>query len=122
MVNRLGKYLRSKSISLLLLLLFVEYVGSVTLFVHRHIIDGETYYHSHIYSGSTEEPNHTHTSQQLKLITAISTFVALTAVVLVYGGEVVDHQIILRCGTQSAPRTSEVRHFSLRAPPVVMSL
>lgn len=120
MVNKLGKYLRSKCTSLLLLLLFVEYVGSVTLFVHGHIVDGETLYHSHIYSGSAEEPNHTHSSQQFKLITALSTFVALAAVVVFFQSNLIGRVITQHRGEERRAQGSVVSHFSLRAPPVVM--
>ena len=52
-------YLRRTLSSLLMLLTFITYVGNVSLFSHRHTIDGQTVVHSHIYSGDGEQPDHT---------------------------------------------------------------
>ena len=65
--------------AVMLLWLFISYVGGITLFMHRHTIEGQTIYHSHFYSGSADSPNHSHTSQQCKVITALSLYIALAA-------------------------------------------
>ena len=65
--------------AVMLLWLFISYVGGITLFMHRHTIEGQTIYHSHFYSGSADRPHHSHTSQQCKVITALSLYIALAA-------------------------------------------
>ena len=65
--------------AVMLLWLFISYVGGITLFMHRHTIEGQTIYHSHFYSGSADSPNHSPTSQQCKVITALSLYIALAA-------------------------------------------
>ena len=70
--------------SIFLLLLFMEYAGSSTLFLHNHTIDGRQVVHSHIYSGSPEEPNHSHTQQQAKLIAALSHIVIVAATTITF--------------------------------------
>lgn len=42
--------------ALLLLLLFTEYLGSTSLFVHSHHVGGHLVVHSHPYSGSSDNP------------------------------------------------------------------
>jgi hypothetical protein len=59
MVRRKSTYLRQMGTALIMLLTFIVYVGNVSLFSHRHTIDGEVVVHSHLYSGSNEQPDHT---------------------------------------------------------------
>ena len=54
--------------ALLLLLLFTEYLGSTSLFVHSHHVGGHLVVHSHPYSGSSDNPHHSHSAQQCKAI------------------------------------------------------
>ena len=79
MVNRLFQHIRSANLSIVLLFLFVEYVASVTMFMHSHIIDGDVVCHSHFYAGSGEAPGHTHSSQQAKVLLQLTFYVALAA-------------------------------------------
>ena len=79
MVNRLFQHIRSANLSIVLLFLFVEYVASVTMFMHSHIIDGDVVYHSHFYADSAEAPGHTHSSQQAKVLSQLTFYVALAA-------------------------------------------
>ena len=111
-------YLRRTLSSLLMLLTFITYVGNVSLFSHRHTIDGQTIYHSHFYSGSTDSPSHSHTAQQFKVITALSLYVALaatTATMVVVPRLKVS--MVVKCATKSIIQLSQ-QIRSLRAPPV----
>ena len=60
--------------ALLLLLLFTEYLGSTSLFVHSHHVGGHLVVHSHPYSGSSDNPHHSHSAQQCKAISLLSVF------------------------------------------------
>jgi len=59
-----------------LLLLFLGYYGSITLFTHTHILSGGTIVHSHPFSSGTgKNPiNHQHTTNGYVLIQLLSTF------------------------------------------------
>lgn len=59
-----------------LLILFLGYYGSITLFNHAHIVNGVTIVHSHPYKhgASDKSANHNHTSKQLVLINSLSDF------------------------------------------------
>ncbi len=51
-----------------LLVLFIFYYASSTLFIHSHIIDGEVITHSHPYSSTS----HTHTGASIELISLLN--------------------------------------------------
>ena len=93
----------------LLLLLFVGYWSSVTLFPHVHRIDGHVFVHSHPFSGSSGNPGHNHTPQQFQLIAHLSLLIATAAtfVALVFGVR-----------KPVARRGMPVRVYGLRAPPL----
>ena len=61
-----------------LLLLFLGYYGSITLFPHNHIINGVTIAHSHPYPANTDKypGGHQHSSKGCVLIQLLSTFIA----------------------------------------------
>ena len=103
--------------TLFLLLLFVEYLGGSTLFLHNHTIDGRQIVHSHIYSGSPEEPNHNHTQQQAKLIATLSQIVVLVTATL--GFTPIQRHVIAKIAVENIlPQSySAKRHNPLRAPP-----
>jgi hypothetical protein len=64
-----------KITSLFLLMLFVGYYGSVTLFFHSHIINGVTIVHSHIHTETHHDTQSGgHTQQSITLIAQISHF------------------------------------------------
>lgn len=120
MVNRLFQHIRSANLSIVLLFLFVEYVASVTMFMHSHIIDGVVVSHSHFYAGSGEAPSHSHSTQQVKVIAQLSLYVALAATVSFAVGNPIYR--FLRTVIDSCYETLQRcdLHFSLRAPPVVI--
>ena len=120
MGSKLVTYLRQSGSTLLMLLTFVVYVGNITLFTHRHTIDGQTIYHSHLYSGTDEQPNHSHSSQQVKTLAALAMYVALAAAAEQHIAAPVQRAVtILGCDIRNILRRS-VHHFSLRAPPSIM--
>ena len=97
----------------LLLLLFVGYWSSVTLFPHVHRIDGHVFVHSHPFSGSSGNPGHNHTPQQFQLIAHLSLLIATAAtfVALVFGqaGKIAeilgeDYAAVERMTTENAYR------------------
>lgn len=53
-----------------LLLLFMGYYGSITLFPHSHIVNGDLVTHSHPYSSS----NHSHSASQLQQLSSLTNF------------------------------------------------
>ncbi len=70
-----------RSVTLLLLILFLGYYGGITLFPHSHIVNGITIVHSHPYkqgnkSNSSGLP---HTGKELLLIQTLSEFVSTVA-------------------------------------------
>lgn len=113
-------YLRQTGSILLMLLLFVVYVGGITLFSHGHTIDGETVYHSHLHTGSAEQPNHTHSSLQFKTLAALAMYIALAAVVAEHIDLPTSTAITLDSTDAHGVATRSVLHFSLRAPPAIM--
>lgn len=120
MVLKVLKYLRTTISSWLLLLLFIEYVGGMTLFMHSHVINGEQIFHSHIYNGSAEQPNHSHSQQQVKVIAALSTFFVVAACTPLFISAPIGTRITyLRTTTQNIIQQCS-HNLHLRAPPVVM--
>lgn len=76
----------NKMIHLFLLVLFLNYYGSITFFSHYHVVNGVTIVHSHFFCGHTDtdgQANHAHTSKELTLITYLTTFVTLISATLV---------------------------------------
>ena len=77
-INKLMRYL--------LLILFLGYYGSITLFPHEHIIEGVSIVHSHPYkscSGSSPV-EHQHSKNQFVILQFISDFIAV--IILVFYG------------------------------------
>ncbi len=68
----------ARSIASALLLVFVAYYANVSLFPHRHVVDGVTIVHSHIHTDhhSANDNDQSHTSTELTLISHLSNFVA----------------------------------------------
>lgn len=113
-------YLRSTISSWMLLSLFVGYVCGITLFMHSHIINGEEITHSHFYNGSAEQPNHTHTQQQAKVISALSVFVAEAASTPLFQSSTVEFSTSFSLDKAYGVVQQCCQHFSLRAPPAVI--
>ena len=60
-----------------LLVLFVGYIGCITLFCHEHFVNGQRIIHSHPYSDSSGTEKHTHTSFEFTVIAALSMLLML---------------------------------------------
>ena len=120
MDRRKMTYLRQMGTALIMLLTFIVYVGNVSLFSHRHTIDGRTVVHSHLYSGSNEQPDHTHSSQQFKTIEALAMYVALTATTPLCVAAPIQKATTLSAQCLYRVVEKSLRHFSLRAPPAFM--
>ncbi len=113
-------YLRRTLSSLLMLLTFITYVGNVSLFSHRHTIDGQTVVHSHIYSGDGEQPDHSHSSQQFKTIEALAMYTALATTSLQHIAAPLQYATTLIQSCTYNVVHQSILHFSLRAPPAIM--
>lgn len=62
-----------------LFVLFVGYVGCMTLFYHTHVINGHPTSHSHPSRHSPDTGGHTHTSSEFVLIAHLSVILMLAA-------------------------------------------
>jgi hypothetical protein len=123
-MNILGlkiKYWVGKSLEFLLLLLFLGYYGSITLFPHSHIVNGVTIVHSHPYnpvkgSGSS---NPEHTGKELMLIQLLSelfvTAVTISFATLILSFFLFKIEVISTADGYAEP--GGYRNYSLRAPP-----
>lgn len=72
--------LRERIISFVLLLTIALYVGSSTLFVHTHTVDGRSIAHSHPFSGAPT--SHSHSAASFDTISRLTNndYVAATTV------------------------------------------
>jgi hypothetical protein len=113
-----SKYLHLGS-GLLMLMLFLGYETEISLFSHKHVVDGQVIVHSHFYSGSADNPQHNHTSQQFSTISALSLFVSLAAGMVLFSFVVsrISHKI--ETIYLSHVEQSNSLYISLRAPPVL---
>ena len=115
-MERLTRY-KKEIFSGLLLLLFLWYLGGISLFQHSHIIDGQIIVHSHPYTGTADHPGHTHTPTQLLSIAQMPQMLApdagvppLPAVFYFFAA------VCLVFLNLHPPRTGAF-HYTLRGPP-----
>lgn len=113
-INRLGNK-TVVGLKVLLILLFMAYYGSTTLFSHTHFVEGKAVAHSHPYLPAS---HHTHSAASCQLIQLISNqlFTALAIAVALWCGV-----FTLPIQVLSSEHIAFVYryHFaSLRAPPV----
>ncbi len=106
---------------LLMLLLWISYIGGVSLFPHNHIVDGHRITHSHPYSGSPENPNHNHTQAQIATIAMLSNVVAIVAHSTFALGLSLALLTIIGCAAQISISRLTQQILSLRAPPVALA-
>ena len=73
----------SKFLQLILLVLFIGYYGSITLFPHSHIVNGVTIVHSHPYKTdkSSVPSKLPHTGKEIMLIQTLSGFITAAFVI-----------------------------------------
>ena len=105
--------------ALLMLLMFVGYIGCTTLFPHNHLINGRAVTHSHPYAGSPESPTHSHAQAQFTMIAMLSTFVATVANTTVALGALFTLSAIILHATKQHTAKSADTSLSLRDPPAV---
>ena len=103
--------------SLLLLVLFMGFWCSTTLFPHTHMVNGRILVHSHIFFG-TSGSEHQHTAQQFQLIAQLSLLVATAMTFFSFLQKLFGKLFVFWVQKTSARRDRIVRIFSLRAPPV----
>lgn len=115
------KYYICKSFRYFLLILFLGYYGSITLFTHCHIINGVTIVHSHPFNsdngtGSTNVP---HSEKQLLLIQLLSVFFT-TAIPITFAAFIFRsllYEIPLKSTNDGYAEHGGYCSYSLRAPP-----
>ena len=116
----------SKSFTLMLLILFLGYYGSITLFPHSHIVNGITIVHSHPYKqgNGSNSSNLPHTGKELLIIQVLSEFIS-TAVILavtVFILRCLARDLSVRFTTVGYAEAGGNGNNSLRAPPIECSL
>lgn len=104
--------------ALVLLILFVGYWCSITLFPHVHRINGQVYVHSHPY-GDWGGTAHTHTPQEFQFIKHLSLLVMTVATLAVFIQQLSAVRFIFSVPPTSPRQNEVIRHHSLRAPPVM---
>ena len=94
-------------------LLFIAYLGGITLFTHSHVVNGVIIVHSHPFKGE-----HSHTEAQVETIFFLSSFVASSLPAILFAASA--FLILLRVPAVEHVKYVRVRcGISLRAPPVV---
>ncbi len=100
-------------------LLFVAYIGCISLFTHSHVVNGVTIVHSHPFNKDSE---HQHTSSEFELLhglshIAIDDHVVFTIVLVA----TLYLQYKIYCKELTGTCAKCVRGIlSLRAPPVIL--
>jgi len=108
-----------KVITCSLLILFLGYESSTTLFQHKHIIDGLLVTHSHPYSDNSKTGEHTHTPYEFITIVALSVMV-ISAVLFDFIVRLFPIRLLKRADSEN--RYPFIHYFptlSLRGPPVL---
>lgn len=98
---------------LMLMVLFMGYYGSTTLFPHSHTIHGESITHSHPYSA----PCHSHTTNQVQHISELSTFHSLDEITLNIIEALLSSIKVEYRSFSEISRYNDVAVKQLRAPP-----
>ena len=97
-------------------LLFIAYLGGITLFTHSHVVNGVIIVHSHPFKGE-----HSHTEAQVETICFLSSFVASSLPAILF----VASALLVLLRVLSVPAVEHIKcvrvrcGISLRAPPVV---
>jgi len=65
------------------LLLFINYMASISFFTHSHVVNGVTIVHSHPYPLGEGGTDHEHTGTQLQLIEMLSVFYIVGSILFV---------------------------------------
>lgn len=73
-MKSLTHYIKKASVGFLLLL-FLGYIGSITLFYHTHYVNGYRITHSHPYKDAPDSGRHSHSSADFSHIDSLSSVV-----------------------------------------------
>ena len=110
-----------KSLSVLLLILFLGYYSSITFFTHSHIINGVTIVHSHPFNSDKggESSNSPHSNKELQIIQLLSDFfttaVSLSFTVILFRSLL--YKIPIKSTEDGFIGSCGYCTYSLRAPP-----
>ena len=88
-------------------LLFIAYLGGITLFTHSHVVNGVIIVHSHPFKGE-----HSHTEAQVETIFFLSSFVASSLPAILFAASAFPY--FVACAECSGCGTCQVRAGSLR--------
>jgi hypothetical protein len=101
------------------LFLFIFYTCSISLFPHKHIINGIVYVHSHPYEKDSKgNPIHSHTSEQIHTIQILSHFSIISFTHYVSFKKVGTFVVRLFIRILNSPNyTLVISSLILRAPP-----
>ena len=96
--------------------LFISYIGCISLFTHAHVVNGVTIVHSHPYK---PECHHSHTTTEFLLIHILSHLTTSTpSVGVVFATvSVAFVRLLYPCVREALPSVKLKAH-GLRAPPV----
>lgn len=98
---------------MLLLLLFVGYYGSITLFPHNHLINGKLVSHSHPFQSKP----HSHTTGQIHLLDSLSNIQSSQPTSCAIPEVYRTAETLLSIDLQKTYHYQAVATPSLRAPP-----
>ena len=103
-------------LKLFLPLIFIAYLGGITLFTHSHVVNGVIIVHSHPFNGA-----HKHTEVELETIFFLSSFAASDSLLTPFSASIL---LVLLC-LLATPIVEHIKlakaccGIYLRAPPVV---
>lgn len=117
-INKLVSQRKRQVIASILTFIFVLYYANITFFYHSHNIDGFTIFHSHMHSTAHTQSG-THTASELSLISALSSFQTLQAILFFCGlGLLFLSAIVSQIDTEKKAISISLGNVGLRAPPV----
>ena len=113
--NRVNRLLRHIA-KYFLPVLFISYIGCISLFTHTHVVNGVTIVHSHPYK---PEGHHSHTTTEFQLIHILSHLTTSTpSVGVVFAAvSIAFVRTLYPCVREALPSVKWKAH-GLRAPPV----
>lgn len=107
--------LKQRIITLFLALVFIVYVGNVSLFVHTHKVGDITIVHSHPSTSSS----HAHSTNAISALSCLGHFDSLTAAISGENNVFLVLLSVIEDGRTFSIQGERVLNISLRAPPVL---
>lgn len=103
----------------LLPVIFIGYIGIISLCTHVHVVDGVTIVHSHLFKNVPGQPPHSHTYAGFQLIHAVTSYTSTTDVVPCFDFAAVCLELpVVLCVSGASVFISAVPGvLSLRGPP-----